>query len=146
MRKFNEKNNCLVKSIYGYSFKIYLNKNYFYRIKIFKNKEIMWKYHETKNQDWLALHIPYTRVYKNGIKFKYFKSKKEKLKNCVGEILLSEDNLGSSVITHEITHAVINFLIKFKNIDLIEQEEEFCYMVGDAISSIYNVLYENKII
>ena len=146
IRLFNDENNNFSNSLICDEFNVYLTSNYYYKIKIFNNNKSMWKYYGYETQDWNALHIPYDRIYDSDFKFKHFKNKRKKIKNCVGEIFFSKENLGSSTVSHEVSHATINFLLKFKDLDIHSIEEDFCYMLGDTVSSIYNVLYENKII
>lgn len=150
MLKFNEDNNEFCKSLNSFDFKIYLTKNFYYNIKVFENKKSMWLYYSGKEKEnFSGIHIPYAQVYDSGIDFKEFRYKKNKYKSCVGEILLSKENIGGSVVSHEVSHAVINFMLNFKNIDILshmDNEEDFCCMMGNTVSGIYNVLYQYKII
>jgi hypothetical protein len=149
------KNNVdLIKSLHCVQFDLYMNEKYKYKIKIFSNENSMWEY--DKDNGFYGKHIPYAKHYSFKSGKKEFIGYEDKYNNCyqdyIGEILLCKGCLSSRHVVHEITHATLYYYNNFvddgfkKLLNDINYEETFCYLLGDCVSLVYNVLYEYNLI
>ena len=152
--KFRKENKNYVEGLEFKSFDCYIDEKIFYKIKIFPTKKAMQDYYE---EDILGACKNYTVVYSfrdsDKGKFSHFEdSHDNRYESQMGEVLLCEEDLGSRIVTHELTHMVIGYYSERINGGLaiieddMENEEIFCYLLGDCISYVYNVLYDYNII
>ena len=132
--------------VYIYEAKDFVVLRQFYKIKIFSNEEQMWEY--DNDIGFYGKHKPYSQRFSFKTGREEFIGYEDENGNCyqdhIGEILLCEGYLSSRHIVHEITHATLYYFEEFVN--ETEYEEEFCYLLGDCVSLVYNALYDYKII
>jgi hypothetical protein len=154
MYSFRKDNTNFTKSLKYKQFDLYIDKKIKYKVKIFSNEKQMWEY--DNDTGFYGKHKPYIQHYSFKTSNEEFIGYEDDLGNSyqdtIGEILLCEGCLSSRVVVHEITHAILYYFNgfidgEFKNLsNNPDYEEAFCYLLGDCVSLVYNVLYDEQII
>jgi len=122
---------------------------YHFWVKIFKTKADMRAYWQDYDKRTGGVKEGYDKAGGVTLAYRIFKTATtNKIEPEIGQILVSEEQMGGSTMGHELIHAALHayeVIYKSRNIKNMEQEENFAYLFSDMHNELVNKMYDKKI-